>query len=93
MKAFDTVGLSAVLTATKQCRIDKVGAKLIEHIYSNTKELGKLLEPTNTFKLEIGIRQGNTISPKLATVALELTFKSFDWDNIGINLDGGHLNP
>lgn len=47
---------------------------------------------TNKIKMERGVRQGDTISPKLFTLALEDVFKKLNWDKKGIRVDGGMLN-
>ena len=38
------------------------------------------------------VRQGDTISPKLFTLALEDIFKNLKWEQKGINIDGKRLN-
>ena len=39
-----------------------------------------------------GIRQGDSISPKLFTLALEDVFKNLAWQQKGVNIDGRFLN-
>ena len=39
-----------------------------------------------------GVRQGDTISPKLFTATLEGIFKTLDWSQKGININGEHMN-
>ena len=38
------------------------------------------------------MRQGDTISPKLFTAALEDVFRTLNWENQGIMIDGEQLN-
>ncbi|KAK6761649.1 hypothetical protein RB195_022654 [Necator americanus] len=35
-----------------------------------------------------GIRQGDTISPKLFTATLENAMRKLEWDDIGVKVDG-----
>ncbi|XP_028178380.1 uncharacterized protein LOC114365882 [Ostrinia furnacalis] len=44
------------------------------------------------YRLERGVRQGDTISPKLFNAALENIFKELDWTSKGIIIDGERLN-
>ncbi|KAE9415501.1 hypothetical protein Angca_005176, partial [Angiostrongylus cantonensis] len=39
-----------------------------------------------------GVRQGDTISPKLFSAALQWIMKSLDWDEKGIRIDGKFLS-
>ena len=52
----------------------------------------QLKEPTDPIPVERGVRQGDVISPKLFTNAMEDIFKTLDWSGKGINVDGVYLN-
>ena len=45
-----------------------------------------------TIPIGKGVRQGDTISPKLFTAALQWVMKSLDWDERGIRVDGRFLS-
>lgn len=91
-KAFDSVEIWAILEALDKSRIDFRYSRIIKHIYEHATSSVRLHEKTNKFKLERGVRQGDTISPKLFTLALENIFKKLDWSNMGININGKFLN-
>jgi len=43
---------------------------------------------TKKIQARRGVRQGNTISSKLFTLALEYTFKELSWEKKGVAVDG-----
>jgi len=90
-KAFDTVELSSIIAALEQCRIDYRYTRLIEYIYSNATTTVKLHETTEKIKISRGVRQGDTISPKLFIAVLEYAMKSLSWEDKGVNIDGERL--
>jgi len=91
-KAFDSVEIPAVLKALKIQGIHPSYIKIIETIYNSGTSTIRLHKDSNKIKIERGVRQGDTISPKLFSAALEETFRKIDWDCKGININGEHLN-
>lgn len=75
-------------------RIDSQYTNLFKFIYGNATFQVKIDEDTSTNKIQIrrGVRQGDTISPKLFTLAMEDIFKTLQWENKGIRIDGNYLN-
>lgn len=91
-KAFDTVDQQKMLLALADCRIDHRYIEAIKNIYSTATSCVRLHEETSKFRIERGVRQGDTISPKLFNNLLEYMFKKINWDDLGINIDGENLN-
>jgi len=91
-KAFDSVELWSILDSLDECRIDSRYTRTIKHIYMNATSCVKLHKTTDKFQIGKGVRQGDTISPKLFTSCLETIFKKFDWSEMGININGKFLN-
>lgn len=91
-KAFDTVNQKFMLKALADCRIDHRYSTLIGNTYKNATACVRLHEDTNKFPIGRGVRQGDTLSPKLFTALLELMCKRVNWDRKGINIDGEYLN-
>ncbi|CAG5056668.1 unnamed protein product [Parnassius apollo] len=48
-------------------------------------------QTTKPIQLQRGVRQGDVISPKLFTAALEDVFKLLDWKGYGININGEYI--
>jgi hypothetical protein len=91
-KAFDSIEIWAILDALYDCRTDSRYSELIKYIYEHATSSIRLHEDTQKFKIGRGVRQGDTISPKLFTAALELIFKNLEWSELGVNITGQNLN-
>lgn len=93
-KAFDSIELWAVYKAMNNARIDSRYRILLKNIYDQATFHIKINDDTVTRKIPMkrGVRQGDTISPKLFTLALEDVFKTVNWDRKGIKIDGNFLN-
>ena len=44
------------------------------------------------FKIEIGVKQGDSLYPILLYAALEEIFRKLKWENIGNKINGKYLN-
>ena len=61
-------------------------------MYKNATSCIKLHKNTTKFRIGRGVRQGDTISPKLFTSVLESVFRKLDWSKMGININGEYLS-
>ena len=90
-KAFDSIEHGAVFNALREQTISENYIDLLQNIYENSKAKIRLHKNTGEIKIEKGVRQGDTISPKLFTASLESIFRKTDWEEMGINVDGEYL--
>ena len=89
-KAFDSVESAAVLNALREFGVEEKYVKIVEEISKDCHaEIDFLGEPCR-IEIKKGVRQGDTISPKLFVAALESLFRRFKWGN-GIRIDGESL--
>ena len=91
-KAFDSVEIWAVMDGLDNCRVDSRYSQILKNIYKNATSTIILHEPSPKFYIKRGVRQGDTISPKLFTLALEDVFKTLDWSTKGLNVNGEYLS-
>ncbi len=90
-KAFDSVEINAVLTSLQKQGIEAQYINLLKEANSNCTTDIKLLPTPVTIPVGKGVKQGDTISPKLFTACLEMVLRDIDWDG-GININGELLN-
>ena len=91
-KAFDSIEHTAVFNALREQGINENYIELIKNIYDKGTAIIRLHKNTNKIKIARGVRQGDTISPKLFTASLESIFRKMNWEGKGIRVDGEYLS-
>uniref|UniRef100_A0A914UKL9 Reverse transcriptase domain-containing protein n=1 Tax=Plectus sambesii TaxID=2011161 RepID=A0A914UKL9_9BILA len=91
-KAFDSIEYGALYKALRWQSIPEQAIRLLQTINEN----GCTTIHIGFDKMEInvcqGVRQGDTISPKLFSACLQLAFDQVNWRSKGIKINGQHLN-
>ena len=92
-KAFDSLDHQSLLDALQKQIDDEKYIRIIKAIYKDPSAKIHLENTaTNSFKILKGVRQGDPISPKLFTAAMEDVFRNLDWQSKGIVINGEYLN-
>ncbi|KAG1665093.1 Transmembrane protease serine 2 [Nymphon striatum] len=72
-------------------KISKAYIRMLDQIFRLGTSNIKLHTNTNKIRLEKGVRQGDSISPKLFTAFLENVFRGLNWTSNGIPINGDRL--
>ncbi|EYB91984.1 hypothetical protein Y032_0199g1651 [Ancylostoma ceylanicum] len=91
-KAFDSVETNAVLDALLQAGVDSAYVNILEQCNVGTVTTIQLFDKKLRIPIEKGVRQGDTISPKLFTSALQYAMSRLNWDEKGLPIDGKMLS-
>jgi hypothetical protein len=91
-KAFDSVEHNGIIDAMRAHGIQETYVETLASIYNKGTSVIKLDHVSNRFPINRGVRQGDTLSPKLFNAGLEQIFRQLDWDNKGISINGERLN-
>nr|CDJ95062.1 unnamed protein product [Haemonchus contortus] len=89
-KAFDSVEHNSVWNALHHAGVLPRYINLLEQCTTFTTI--RMFQRELRVPIEKGVRQGDTISPKLFTTALNHAMLQLDWDDKGINIDGRKLS-
>ncbi|VDM62238.1 unnamed protein product [Angiostrongylus costaricensis] len=66
--------------------------KILRGLYKNfTTKISPFYNDIN-IDVKIGVRQGDTILPKLFTATLQNVMQKLEWDNMGVKIDGRQLH-
>jgi endonuclease/exonuclease/phosphatase family metal-dependent hydrolase len=91
-KAFDSIETWAVLQSLQRCQVDCRYIEVLKCLYENATMSVRLQNRSSKpIPLQRGVRQGDVISPKLFTAALEDVFKTLVWRRLGININGEYI--
>ena len=91
-KVFDSVQTQAIWTSLQEQGVEDVYIAILKDIYTDSSVTVHLHKESEKIRITIGIRQGDTISPKLFTAILESIYRKFNWENKGVKLDGEFLS-
>lgn len=91
-KAFDSIEINAVINALAKQGIHQKYLKTLLNTNRGCSTQIRLFYKDLNIPIRRGVRQGDTISPKLFTAALEDVFRQLDWDKCGISIDGEKLS-
>ncbi|RVE40475.1 hypothetical protein evm_014875 [Chilo suppressalis] len=92
-KAFDSIEIWSVLESLQRCQVDWRYIQVIRCLYeAATMSVQVQNQQTSPIPLHRGVRQGDVISPKLFTNAMEDMFKTLNWKRHGININGERIS-
>ncbi|KAE9416755.1 hypothetical protein Angca_008402, partial [Angiostrongylus cantonensis] len=87
-KLIDSIEIEAVMEALDSQGVSPQYIKFLRQLYKNfTTTLSPFYNDIN-IDVKRGVRQSDTISPKLLTATLQDVMRTLEWDNMGIKIDG-----
>ncbi|GBO99235.1 FERM domain-containing protein 5 [Eumeta japonica] len=91
-KAFDSLEHDYIREALRSQGVQEKYICILINIYSKSTAQIRLETTGEEFPIEKGVRQGDPVSPKLFSAALEMIFRNLDWNKNGLNINGENLN-
>ncbi|GBP53971.1 Retrovirus-related Pol polyprotein from type-2 retrotransposable element R2DM; Endonuclease [Eumeta japonica] len=91
-KAFDSLEHDYIWEALRSQGVQEKYIRILMNIYSKSTAPIRLKTTGEEFPIEKGVRQGDPVSPKLFSAALEMIFRNLDWNKNGLNINGENLN-
>ncbi|KAK6761571.1 hypothetical protein RB195_022588 [Necator americanus] len=91
-KALDSVETEAVVEALDNQGVPTQYIKVLREFCSNFTTGISPFHNKIVIDMKRGLRQGDTISPKIFTVTLENTMRKLEWDDMGVKVDGQQLH-
>ncbi|KAK6756377.1 hypothetical protein RB195_014658 [Necator americanus] len=91
-KAFDSVETEAVVEALDNQGVPTQYIKVLRELYSNFTSGISPFHKNIITDVKRGVGQGDTISPKIFTATVENAMRKFEWDDMGVKIDGRQLH-
>ncbi|KAE9414179.1 hypothetical protein Angca_006087, partial [Angiostrongylus cantonensis] len=90
--AFDSIEIEQLMGALGSQGVSTQYIKILRKLYKNfTTEISPFYNDINV-DVKRGVRQGDTISPKLFTATLQNVMQTLEWDNMGVKTDGRQIH-
>uniref|UniRef100_A0A0K0DBJ9 Reverse transcriptase domain-containing protein n=1 Tax=Angiostrongylus cantonensis TaxID=6313 RepID=A0A0K0DBJ9_ANGCA len=91
-KAFDSIEIEAVMEAFSSQGVPTQYIKILRELYKNfTTKISPFYNDIN-IDVKRGVRQGDTISPKLFTATLQNIMRTLEWNNMVVKIDGRQIH-
>ncbi|GMT28689.1 hypothetical protein PFISCL1PPCAC_19986 [Pristionchus fissidentatus] len=90
--AFDCVEWNAVWHALCTFGVHPTLIDLLRRLYESSSTLIRVNEDLVPVSVKRGVRQGDTLSPRLFNAVLRSAMDDIDWETCGIRIDGRHLS-
>ena len=74
-------------TSYRRCDIE-----ILKDMYTNSSVTVHMHKESEKIRIKRGVKQGDTISPKLFTATLESIFRRLNWENKSVKIDGEFLS-
>ena len=68
-----------------------IESNILKDIYTDSSVTVHMHKDSEKIRIKRGVRQGDTISPKLFTATLESIFRRLNWENKGVKIAGEFL--
>ena len=81
-KAFNSIEHLGIISTMKKQGVSEAYIDLLTNMYNNGYAEIRLDRVSPKFPIKRGVRQGDTISPKLFNTGLEEVFKRLKWDTV-----------
>ncbi|KAE9420455.1 hypothetical protein Angca_007363, partial [Angiostrongylus cantonensis] len=90
--AFNSIEIEAIMEAIGNQGVPTQYIKILRELYKNFTT--KISPFYNDICVDVkrGVRQGDTISPKLFTATLQNVMRTLEWDNMGVKIDGRQIH-
>ncbi|KAK6765596.1 hypothetical protein RB195_025483 [Necator americanus] len=91
-KAFDSVETEPAMETLDNRCVPTHYIRVLRELYSNFTTGILPLYKNIIIDVKRGVRQGDTISPKIFTTTLENAMRKLEWDDMGVKVDGRQLH-
>jgi len=92
IQTFDLVNQPYLINAMRKQGVAKIYIKILSKMYKELKSRLKTDIKEPYFNIKRGVRQGDPLSSTLFNSLIEEVFRSLDWKDKGVNINGENLN-